>query len=270
VHPQQLTTAIIHVHLSAQISISPQCIRLQRCGIDPSACPPHRAEAGKFELDGAQYAGFALPFSISQLVWLEVILVGGAEFYRNGELDPEKRIYPGGVFDPLGFATGDDDRAFRLKTAEIKHARLAMTAFLGAPSSSLFLALWWVGGSSSARLRLLGGGGVWACGAVWVARCRAMSRVLYFSCGLAVDVQLAAQPLPSPGALLHSQLLPIAIVSQPSCMLVCDSRAWQRQHHARAGSSGCAFHCLLLPAAASQGIGCSGLPAACAAQALVC
>ena len=37
----------------------------------------------------------------------------------------------GGAFDPLGLASADDDKAFRLKTAEIKHGRLAMIAFLG-------------------------------------------------------------------------------------------------------------------------------------------
>jgi light-harvesting complex II chlorophyll a/b binding protein 4 len=88
-------------------------------------------DAGKVELDGASYAGLALPFSITQLVWIEAILVGGAEVYRNTELDPEKRLYPGGFFDPLKLATGDAERAFRLKTAEIKHGRLAMVAFLG-------------------------------------------------------------------------------------------------------------------------------------------
>jgi len=88
-------------------------------------------DAGKVELDGASYAGFSLPFSISQLVWIEAILVGGAEVYRNSELDPEKRLYPGGVFDPLSLATGDDARAFKLKTAELKHGRLAMIAFFG-------------------------------------------------------------------------------------------------------------------------------------------
>jgi light-harvesting complex II chlorophyll a/b binding protein 4 len=90
------------------------------------------AEAGKVELDGATYAGFSLPFSITQLVWIEAILVGGAEIYRNTELDPERRLYPGGYFDPLGLASdGDAEKIFRLKTAEIKHARLAMVAFLG-------------------------------------------------------------------------------------------------------------------------------------------
>jgi light-harvesting complex II chlorophyll a/b binding protein 4 len=54
-----------------------------------------RVDAGKVELDGARYLNFNLPFSISQLIWIEAILVGGAEIYRNRELDPEARIYPG-------------------------------------------------------------------------------------------------------------------------------------------------------------------------------
>merc|ERR1711981_1204554 len=62
-------------------------------------------DAGKVELDGARYLNFDLPFSIGQLCWIEALAVGGAELYRNGELVSEKRIYPGGVFDPLGFAT---------------------------------------------------------------------------------------------------------------------------------------------------------------------
>jgi len=33
--------------------------------------------------------------TISQLVWIEAILVGGAEVYRNRERDPETRLYPG-------------------------------------------------------------------------------------------------------------------------------------------------------------------------------
>ena len=61
------------------------------------------------ELDGARYLNFNLPFSISQLVWIEAILVGGAEIYRNRELDPEARIYPGALsfasFAPLLLAS---------------------------------------------------------------------------------------------------------------------------------------------------------------------
>ncbi|BDA44927.1 Chlorophyll a-b binding protein CP29 [Coccomyxa sp. Obi] len=88
-------------------------------------------DAGKVELDGSQYLGFNLPFSISQLIWIEVLLVGGAEIYRNRSTDLQERIYPGGYFDPLGLASGDDNRAFKLKEAELKHGRLAMVAFLG-------------------------------------------------------------------------------------------------------------------------------------------
>lgn len=54
-----------------------------------------RVDAGKVELDGAQYLGFNLPFSISQLIWIEVLLVGGAEIYRNRSTDLQERIYPG-------------------------------------------------------------------------------------------------------------------------------------------------------------------------------
>merc|ERR1719450_1395259 len=46
--------------------------------------------AGKSELDGAKYLTFELPFTISQLCVIELLLVGGAEILRNRELDPEK------------------------------------------------------------------------------------------------------------------------------------------------------------------------------------
>merc|ERR1711907_828841 len=91
-------------------------------------------DAGKVELDGARYLDFELPFSLSQLCWIEAITVGGAELSRNGELDAEKRVYPGGAFDPLGLATpgkAREDQVIRLREAEIKHGRLAMVAFFG-------------------------------------------------------------------------------------------------------------------------------------------
>jgi Chlorophyll A-B binding protein len=72
-----------------------------------------------------------------QLTIIEVLLVGGAEIYRNTEQNIERRQYPGGVFDPLGLASGSDERAFNLKTAELKHGRLAMIAFLGARPAAL-------------------------------------------------------------------------------------------------------------------------------------
>merc|ERR1739847_65505 len=39
-------------------------------------------DAGKVELDGARYLNFDLPFSISQLCWIEALSVGLAELYR--------------------------------------------------------------------------------------------------------------------------------------------------------------------------------------------
>ncbi|CAA6669470.1 unnamed protein product [Spirodela intermedia] len=75
-------------------------------------------DAGKVELvDGSSYLGQPLPFSISTLIWIEVLVIGYIEFQRNAELDPEKRLYPG--------------KKATLQLAEIKHARLAMVAFLG-------------------------------------------------------------------------------------------------------------------------------------------
>merc|ERR1712072_531419 len=91
-------------------------------------------DAGKIELDGARYLSFDLPFSISQLCWIELFAVGGAELYRNGELSSEGRLYPGGVFDPLCLATpgkSSGDQVNRLREAEIKHGRLAMVSFFG-------------------------------------------------------------------------------------------------------------------------------------------
>lgn len=84
------------------------------------------------ELDGASYLGLSLPFTLPQLVVIEVLAVGGAELYRNSELDPEKRSYPGGAFDPLNLANpADPEKVMKLRESEIKHARLAMIAFLG-------------------------------------------------------------------------------------------------------------------------------------------
>ncbi|KAJ7537355.1 hypothetical protein O6H91_11G003100 [Diphasiastrum complanatum] len=82
-------------------------------------------------VEGSSYFGLPLPFSITSLVVIEVLVIGYIEFQRNAELDPEKRLYPGGkYFDPLGLAA-DPEKKEILKLAEIKHARLAMVAALG-------------------------------------------------------------------------------------------------------------------------------------------
>merc|ERR1712070_418613 len=91
-------------------------------------------DAGKVELARTRYLNFDLPFTLSQLCWIEALSVGGAELYRNSELDTTKRLYPGGAFDPLRLASPgftQSSQVIRLREAEIKHGRLAMVAFLG-------------------------------------------------------------------------------------------------------------------------------------------
>ena len=92
-------------------------------------CTP---SAVQVELEqGSSYLGLPLPFSVTALTVIEVLLIGYIEFQRNSELTPEKRLYPGGAyFDPLGLAS-DPEKAEGLKLAELKHARLAMLAALG-------------------------------------------------------------------------------------------------------------------------------------------
>lgn len=79
----------------------------------------------------ATYFGIELPGAdIGVLAVIEIVLVGAVESYRAREADPEKRKYPGGAFDPLGFAK-NPDQLETLKLKEIKNGRLAMLAFLG-------------------------------------------------------------------------------------------------------------------------------------------
>lgn len=88
-------------------------------------------DATKLELEKASYLGLDLPFSTTALAYINPILIGGAELYRNTATDPEERCYPGGVFDPLNLGSGDADKVFKLREAELKHGRLAMVACLG-------------------------------------------------------------------------------------------------------------------------------------------
>ncbi|KAK9087760.1 hypothetical protein Syun_030154 [Stephania yunnanensis] len=90
-------------------------------------------KTGALLLDGntLNYFGKNIPINLVLAVVAEVVLVGGAEYYRiiNG-LDLEDKLHPGGPFDPLGLAS-DPDQAALLKVKEIKNGRLAMFAMLG-------------------------------------------------------------------------------------------------------------------------------------------
>lgn len=90
-------------------------------------------KTGALLLDGntLNYFGKNIPINLIFAVVAEVVLVGGAEYYRiiNG-LDLEDNLHPGGPFDPLGLAN-DPDQAAILKVKEIKNGRLAMFSMLG-------------------------------------------------------------------------------------------------------------------------------------------
>lgn len=78
----------------------------------------------------ATYLGVEIDLDLKNLALIEIFLVGGAEAKRNEEKDPEKRMYPGGLFDPLGFSK-NPKRIKELKLKEIKNGRLAMFCFAG-------------------------------------------------------------------------------------------------------------------------------------------
>lgn len=90
-------------------------------------------KTGALLLDGntLNYFGKNIPINLIVAVVAEVVLVGGAEYYRiiNG-LDLEDKLHPGGPFDPLGLAK-DPEQAALLKVKEIKNGRLAMFSMLG-------------------------------------------------------------------------------------------------------------------------------------------
>lgn len=89
-------------------------------------------EAPNWALTGgnATYFGIDVPFDLKTLALIEIFAMGGAEAKRNEEQDPEKRMYPGGPFDPLGFGK-DPEKLKDLKLKEIKNGRLAMFCWIG-------------------------------------------------------------------------------------------------------------------------------------------
>lgn len=64
------------------------------------------------------YLGVPVPFDINTLLAIEFVAIAGAEALRNGEADREKRKYPGGAFDPLGFSK--DAKAFETNKLKVR------------------------------------------------------------------------------------------------------------------------------------------------------
>ncbi|MCO5547871.1 hypothetical protein L7F22_001323 [Adiantum nelumboides] len=99
-----------------------------------ASCGPEAVwfKTGALLLDGGsiEYFGATVPINLAVAVIAEVVLVGGAEYYRASNLQGFDRLHPGGPFDPLGLAK-DPDQFALLKVKEIKNGRLAMFSMLG-------------------------------------------------------------------------------------------------------------------------------------------
>ena len=65
----------------------------------------------------ATYFGAEIPFDLGTLTALEFALMAGAESFR-GNAEGDKRVYPGGAFDPVGMSKGNLEE---MKTKEIKN-----------------------------------------------------------------------------------------------------------------------------------------------------
>jgi hypothetical protein len=58
--------------------------------------------------------------------------IGNLEILRSAEEDADKRLYPGGIFDPLNLASNKSEEEInKLRTQEIIHGRLAKLGCLG-------------------------------------------------------------------------------------------------------------------------------------------
>ena len=90
-------------------------------------------DAPKWAIEGTDpsYIGQSFPFTLPAVLGIELVLMAGVEIFRNEESDPIKRIYPGGAFDPMGYADKGAEELDAMKLRELKNGRLAMFAMAG-------------------------------------------------------------------------------------------------------------------------------------------
>jgi light-harvesting complex I chlorophyll a/b binding protein 1 len=69
----------------------------------------------------ATYLGNPVPWgTLPTILVIEFIAIAFVEHQRSMEKDPEKKKYPGGAFDPLGYSK-DPSKLHELKVKEIKN-----------------------------------------------------------------------------------------------------------------------------------------------------